>query len=216
MPGRSAAGPSSRPVEDPAAIDDSFLIGVDHSPTPSPDRLSCRDYEGRTFPHCYAGHEGTDFLLAGGFAAMDAGSASMVAAAPGIVVKIEDGHYDRCHARPEVGDVSCDGFPMKSNHVVVDHGAWGGAPLRTEYHHMMRGSMTVAVGQAVECGQRLGRIGSSGRSSVPHVHLNVLVGGAARRSLRRAGRQARHPVGGAAPRPRRGAAPRCGGGRGMM
>jgi murein DD-endopeptidase MepM/ murein hydrolase activator NlpD len=93
------------------------------------------------------------------------------------VVEVEDGHYDRCHASIELGDVSCDGYEMKSNHVVIEHEDYAGLTLRTEYHHMMKGSPVVTVGMTVSCGQRLGRIGSSGRSSMPHVHLNVRRGG---------------------------------------
>lgn len=167
-------GPLRMPVEDPGAIDPSTILGVDHNLPPSPQRIVCQNYAGQSFPFCYAGHEGTDFLLAGGFKAMDAGSAAVVAAAPGTVVEVEDGNYDRCHASVELGDVSCDGYPMRSNHVVIEHAPYAGRSLRTEYHHMMKGSITVGVGMTVVCGQRLGSIGSSGRSSLPHLHLSVL------------------------------------------
>lgn len=170
-------GPLRMPVEAPSAIDSSTILGVDHNRPPNMLRIVCQNYAGQSFPFCYAGHEGTDFLLLGGFKAMDAGSAYVVAAAPGRVVEVEDGNYDRCHASVEIGDVSCDGYPMRSNHVVIEHADHAGRPLRTEYHHMMKGSIAVAVGMTVDCGQRLGRIGSSGRSSLPHLHLNVLQDG---------------------------------------
>ena len=171
-------GPLRMAVEDPSAIDPSIILGVDHNVTPSMERIVCQNYAGQSFPFCYAGHEGTDFILAGGFKAMDAGSAWIVAAGPGRVIAVEDGHYDRCHASVELGDVTCDGHEMKSNHVVIAHADYAGAPLRTEYHHMMKGSVAVTVGMDVTCGQRLGRIGSSGRSSLPHLHLSVRRGGA--------------------------------------
>lgn len=170
-------GPLRMAVEDPEAIDPSIILGVDHNVTPSMERIVCQSYSGQSFPFCYAGHEGTDFILAGGFKAMDAGSAWIVAASPGRVIEVEDGHYDRCHASIELGDVSCDGHEMKSNHVVIEHADYEGKTLRTEYHHMMKGSIAVTVGMSVGCGQRLGRIGSSGRSSLPHLHLSVLQGG---------------------------------------
>lgn len=170
-------GPLRMPVEDPGAIDTSTILGVDHNSPPSTERIVCQSYSGQAFPFCYAGHEGTDFLLLGGFKAMDAGSAVVVAAAGGRVVEVEDGNYDRCHASLALGDVSCDGHAMRSNHVVIEHATYAGLPLRTEYHHMMKGSIAVAVGMTVACGQRLGRIGSSGRSSLPHLHLNVLQDG---------------------------------------
>ncbi len=171
-------GPLRFPVADPAAIDSSTILGMDHNVTPSMQRIECRNYAGLAFPFCYAGHEGTDFILAGGWKAMDAGSAVIVSAAPGRVVAVEDGHYDRCHVSINTGDVSCDGFEMKSNHVVIEHADYDGLPLRTEYHHMMKGSIQVTVGMQVTCGQSLGRIGSSGRSSLPHLHVNVRRNGA--------------------------------------
>src|SRR5688572_16798215 len=93
------------PVADPGAISD--LIGVDHDPVDHEGGLAgdatCTDYLGRTFPHCYDQHDGSDFILDGGFAAMDAGSAVVVAAWGGVVVDAEDGHYDRCHADLQLG-----------------------------------------------------------------------------------------------------------------
>ena len=58
-------------------------------------------------------------------------------------------------------------------HVIVDHG-YG---YRTLYGHMSR--MAVKVGQRVGRGQVIGYVGSSGRSSGPHVHYSVFVGGVA-------------------------------------
>ena len=40
------------------------------------------DYLGRGFPHCYDNHTGSDFILQGGFSAMDDGT-TVVAAADG-------------------------------------------------------------------------------------------------------------------------------------
>ena len=59
------------------------------------------------------------------------------------------------------------------NLVVVRHA--GGA--RTMYAHLSR--VGVRVGQSVESGQRLGRVGSSGKSTGPHLHFEVRVRGAA-------------------------------------
>ncbi len=57
--------------------------------------------------------------------------------------------------------------------VVIDHG--GG--IQTRYAHMYPGSITVRVGQKVYQGQQIGRIGSTGNSTGPHLHFEVLVGG---------------------------------------
>ncbi|MBA2359577.1 MAG: peptidoglycan DD-metalloendopeptidase family protein [Actinobacteria bacterium] len=59
------------------------------------------------------------------------------------------------------------------NLVVVAHAA--GA--RTSYAHLSQ--IGVRVGQPVESGQRLGRVGSSGNSTGPHLHFEVHLRGAA-------------------------------------
>src|SRR5688500_3941513 len=95
----------------PRPDDFTSRIGVDHDPVVQEDdvagRVVCTDFAGRAFPHCYDEHHGSDYLLDGGFEAMDAGSSPIVAAADGIVVDLADGNYDRCHADLSAGDVSC-------------------------------------------------------------------------------------------------------------
>lgn len=102
---------------------------------------------------------------------MDAGSAPIVAALDGVVVGIEDGNYDRCHTDISVGDVVCDGYPMRGNFVKLDHGNG----IQSWYWHMKKGSVAVTEGQQVRCGDTLGLIGSSGYSSTPHLHFEVRV-----------------------------------------
>jgi len=41
------------------------------------------------------------------------------------------------------------------------------------YAHLIRGSLQVKVGQAIEAGALLGRCGNSGRSSEPHLHFHL-------------------------------------------
>lgn len=145
-------------------------VGVDHDPEvhgDGADAIVCTNYDGRGFPWCYDEHDGSDYLLEGGFEAMDAGGATIVAAAPGVVVEVADGNYDRCHAT--VDGIDCDGYPMVANKVEVEHeGGW-----RTRYLHMKSGSVAVQVGQQVGCGQKLGMVGSSGYSSMPHLHFEL-------------------------------------------
>jgi murein DD-endopeptidase MepM/ murein hydrolase activator NlpD len=145
--------------------------GVDHDPEVQPSgvlgNVVCTNYDGRTFPWCYDEHDGSDYLLEGGFDAMDAGSTPILAAADGVVARTEDGHYDRCHATSS--GVSCDGNPMEPNLVVLDHPSG----IRTRYLHMKSGSVAVEVGEEVTCGQVLGLVGSSGFSSMPHLHFEV-------------------------------------------
>jgi hypothetical protein len=170
----AAAATYRYPIEDPDGthVMTFMVIGVDHDPVDqgSPN-IHCLAYDCATdFPYCYDQHDGTDFPLDGGFDAMDAGSLPIVAAAPGEVIAVADGNYDRCHADLSSGAVSCDGHPMKSNHVKVKH-ADG---FVTAYHHMLKGSVLPKVGDVVACGQALGLVGSSGNSAMPHLHFEVM------------------------------------------
>jgi len=56
-------------------------------------------------------------------------------------------------------------------HVVVDHGNG----VRSLYGHLSR--IEVKSGQPVEKGQTIGRVGSTGRSTGPHLHYEILVDG---------------------------------------
>lgn len=145
--------------------------GVDHDPEVHSDSVLgdaiCTNYDGRSFPWCYDEHDGTDYLLEGRFEAMDKGSSPILAAAAGLVVATDDGHYDRCHAT--TSGVSCDGNPMLANYVILEHPSG----VRTRYWHMKSGSVAVEVGQEVACGEVLGLVGSSGNSSMPHLHFEV-------------------------------------------
>ncbi len=168
------SGPLRGPVQLAFPLDQRELfdapVGMDHDPVEysGAEALICTAYDGRPFPACYDGHGGSDFLLDGGFERMDAGSVLILAAAPGTVVEVEDGHYDRCHGTLDEGN-DCDGEEMVSNTVTVEHeDGW-----RTRYLHMMRDAMTVEVGDRVDCGSPLGRVGSSGNSSTPHLHLGL-------------------------------------------
>ncbi|MCO4772562.1 MAG: M23 family metallopeptidase [Deltaproteobacteria bacterium] len=149
------------------------VVGYDHDPEVFDDNplaaANCTNYAGDGFPACYDEHDGSDFILEGAFTTMDDGSATVVAAAPGTVVSIEQDQYDRCHATFE--GVSCDGNPIIGNHVILEHDDG----TRTKYWHLMRDSVLVELGDDVSCGAELGLIGSSGNSSTPHLHFEVEV-----------------------------------------
>ena len=159
------------PLADPTAFD--IRIGMDHD-LENHDHETfgatiCTDYLGRSFPHCYDDHMGTDYILVGGFDAMDDGSQPILAAAAGVVIDLEDGHYDRCHGDISTFDVSCDGFPMVSNQVTLRHPSGH----VTYYWHMKKDSIAVELGDEVERGDILGLVGSSGWRSMPHLHFEV-------------------------------------------
>jgi len=146
--------------------------GFDHDPevqNPGLESGICTNYDGRTFPWCYDEHDGTDYLLRGDFDTMDAGSTQVVAAADGEVVSTADGHYDRCHIGENL-EVTCDGHDIVANHVILEHDDG----TRTKYWHLAKDSVAVEVGEAVTCGTVLGLVGSSGNSSFPHLHFEVV------------------------------------------
>jgi hypothetical protein len=166
------------PIADPSVI--SEVIGVDHDPVVHDDegtigQAYCTNYAGDGFPTCYDEHDGTDLILEGGFRAMDGGSVGVVAAAAGLVVEVVDEHYDRCHADAGAdGGVSCDGNPIVANKITIEHDdPITGDIVRTRYLHLMQDSALVELDDRVECGTPLGRVGSSGRSSMPHLHFEL-------------------------------------------
>jgi len=180
LDGRDAQGPSMAwpPVLFRLPLQDTALftppIGVDHDPAvyDGVEQAICTNYNGDAFPGCYDEHDGSDYLLDGDWEQMDAGSAAIVAAADGLVVDTEDGHYDRCHGDVSTFESSCDGHSGIANYVVVEHDTPYG-PVTTRYWHMMTDSVAVAVGDRVDCGDALGLVGSSGNSSQPHLHFEV-------------------------------------------
>lgn len=111
----------------------------------------------------YDGHRGTDMGV-GGFPGMDAGR-DVVAAAAGTVTYVNDGVFDRCTTG------NCTGGGGFGNYVRIEH-ADGKV---TYYGHLKKFSITVAVGDTVACGQKLGQVGSSGYSTGPHLHFEPRV-----------------------------------------
>lgn len=115
-----------------------------------------RDYHGGD--HTYDGHDALDMPV-GGWARMDAG-VPILAAASGVVVNADDGHFDRNTSKDATSP---------SNFVILDHGnGW-----QTKYWHMKKDSVAVQIGDVVKAGTPIGLVGSSGQSTGPHLHFTV-------------------------------------------
>ena len=130
---------------------------VDRDPGPG-----VRDY--RCGPQSYDGHNGIDFRLPD-MAAQRRG-VDVLAATAGRVSRLRDGVTDisvRTTSGAGIAGQEC------GNGVVIDHG--GG--WETQYCHMARGSVRVAMGELVRTGAAIGRVGLSGNTEFPHLHFTV-------------------------------------------
>lgn len=130
---------------------------VDRDPGPG-----AKDY--RCGTQTYQDHGGVDIRLLD-MAAQRAG-VDVLAAAPGRVARLRDGVDDisvKAAGAPPVAGQEC------GNGVVIDHG--GG--WETQYCHLAKGSVRVKVGDQVDTGAPLARIGLSGNTEYPHLHLSV-------------------------------------------
>ncbi len=139
------------PLNGVAGVDYWIVNYVDHDLTPGLNNYACGN-------KTYDGHEGTDFLIRS-FKTMDSG-VYVHAAADGIVFKLQDGVFDRSKK------VNNGGL---GNYVAINHSN----TLYAYYGHLMKDSLLVKVGDTVKVGQRIGKVASSGRSTDPHLHLEV-------------------------------------------
>jgi murein DD-endopeptidase MepM/ murein hydrolase activator NlpD len=130
---------------------------VDHDPGPG-----AKDY--RCASNTYDAHSGVDIRLLD-LSAQAAGF-EVLAAAPGTVARLRDGVPDisiRDRGADAVNGQEC------GNGVVIDHGdGW-----ETQYCHLANGSVKVRVGDQVAAGTPLARIGLSGQTEYPHMHMTV-------------------------------------------
>ncbi|WP_309644321.1 M23 family metallopeptidase [Phenylobacterium sp.] len=135
---------------------------VDIDPGPG-----AQDY--RCGTETYDAHNGADIRLLD-MAAQRRG-VEVLAAAAGRVSRLRDGVADisvKAAGAPPVAGQEC------GNGVVIDHGdGW-----ETQYCHLARGSVVVKQGDTVVAGQPIARVGLSGNTEYPHLHLTVRKAGA--------------------------------------
>jgi murein DD-endopeptidase MepM/ murein hydrolase activator NlpD len=112
----------------------------------------------------YDKHGGVDIRILD-MAAQQRG-VDVLAAAPGKVARLRDGVPDVSVRTRGLGAVSGQEC---GNGVVIDHGdGW-----ETQYCHLAQGSVKVKVGDTVKAGTPIGRVGLSGQTEFPHLHITV-------------------------------------------
>lgn len=100
---------------------------------------------------CSSFHEGVDFDPGAG--------AAIMSIAAGTVIDINRGNWSAL-----------------GQHVWIKHNI-NGQEVISVYAHMQYGSIAVSVGDTVHVGQVVGRVGSTGITTGPHLHLEIHING---------------------------------------
>lgn len=134
---------------------------VDHDLAPN-GNLTDYECNERTYDWATGNHEGTDYVIwPYPWKYMQEEVMEIVAAAPGIIIDKRDGNFD----------LNCDNSGNPNwNGIIIEHAdgsqAW--------YWHFKDGAITTkAIGDTVAEGEYLGAAGSSGSSSIPHLHFEI-------------------------------------------
>jgi murein DD-endopeptidase MepM/ murein hydrolase activator NlpD len=150
-----APAPAPAPAADPAAVPAAPAAPAGPAiqwPVPASTPVS-DDYGPRSAPcsGCSTFHKGADLTAGLG--------APIQAIADGVVT--------------EVSATDDGGLGV---HAVVEH-VVDGQTVSSVYGHMIVGSLLVSVGQTVTVGQQVGSLGSTGQSTGPHLHFEILLDG---------------------------------------
>ncbi len=163
-------GPQSQkfilPIKQAAGFNDAGFYSIYNFVDTALNSSRIKDYNcgART----YDGHMGTDFItFPYGWNKMDESAVEVVAAADGVIIYKYDQKIDTiCVNCPPTAPQSC--------------WVWNAVYVRNTdgtvvwYGHMKKGSATTKpIGATVSQGEYLGIVGSSGNSSVPHLHFEV-------------------------------------------
>lgn len=111
----------------------------------------------------YDTHNGTDFRLTS--VAAQRRGVGVITAAPGTVRAIRNDMDDRLLPKGQA-KLDAKGRECGNGVLIAHEGGW-----ESQYCHMAKGSIAVSPGQQVKAGEALGRVGLSGNTEFPHLHL---------------------------------------------
>lgn len=130
---------------------------IDHDPSPNIKDHTCGSLS-------YDGNEGIDFALKNQLEMLK--GVNVIAASSGIVKAMRDGEVERLYSEKIAKEISgreC------GNGAIIDHGnGW-----ETQYCHLQRGSLVVQVGDRIKKGEKIGKVGLSGRTQFPHIDFTI-------------------------------------------
>lgn len=134
---------------------------VDHNLTPNNNLL---DYNcgSRTYDWSTGNHQGTDYILwPYPWLRMSENVMEIIAAADGVIINKRDGY----------ADTNCDNNGNPNwNGFIIEHADGS----RTHYLHFKKNTLNAKeIGDVVSAGEFLGIAGSSGSSTIPHLHFEV-------------------------------------------
>jgi hypothetical protein len=118
----------------------------------------------------YRGHDGTDIRIPD--LDIQKQGVEVLAASSGHVTRVRDG-IDDVSVR-QIGKAAVAGKECGNGALIEHSDGWS-----TQYCHMAKDSVRVRPGDLVATGQPIGRIGLSGETEFPHLHLTVRFHGAA-------------------------------------
>jgi murein DD-endopeptidase MepM/ murein hydrolase activator NlpD len=157
MPMSSSALTLRKPVDCEIGISCFIQNYVDLDPVSGAQDYTCGHLT-------YDGHKGTDFRLRD-LVQMREG-VNVLAAADGVVLAVRNGMPDA-----NINDTGAESVENREcgNGVLIAHKDG----YQTQYCHLMNGSVIVQKDMKVKAGHILGKVGMSGQTEFPHLHLEV-------------------------------------------
>lgn len=134
---------------------------VDHNLTPN-GALTDYNCGTRTYDWATGNHEGTDYILwPYPWKRMQENTMEIIAAAPGIII----------NKKNAASDLNClnNGNP-NWNGIVVEH---SDGSIAIYMHFKKNSATTKEIGDTVAAGEFIGIAGSSGSSTIPHLHFEI-------------------------------------------